>query len=198
MEQFSSTLLKMILRRPVTNREVLCDACKSICSTRSDLESLFAPSGYRKHRDCENLRRSRDRGCVLCRMFLDPEFRVSSDWIDHALERSPGWIIKLVGLKDEDGSFNGMTVYVGQKRPPRLKRGVLFSKSPEEAAELYRETEDWYTVTTFDVCTDYGGLISTNFRGRTDRDAEQTTLQPQRSYDGLSEYHSTAQLRPIG
>jgi hypothetical protein len=113
-------------------------------------------------------------------MFLDPEFRVSSDWIDHALERSPGWIVKLVGLKDEDGSFNGMTVYVGQKAPPRLKRGVLFSKSPEEAAELYRETEDWYTVMTFDVCTGYGGLISTNFRGRTDGDAEQTTLQPQR------------------
>lgn len=163
MEQFSSALLKLILRSPVTNREVLCDACKSICSTRSDLESLFTPSGYRKHRDCETLRRSRDRGCVLCRMFLDPEFRVSSHSIDHTLERSPGWVVKLVGLKDEDGSFSGMTMYVGQKHPSRLKRGVLFSKSPEEAEELYRETEDWYPVMSFDVCTGYGALISTNF-----------------------------------
>jgi hypothetical protein len=98
-------------------------------------------------------------------MFLDPEFRVWSHSIDHALERSPGWMVKLAGLKDEDGNFNGMTVYVGQKRPPRLKRGVLLSKPPEEVAELYKEVEDWYPVMTFDVCTGYGGLIPTHFRG---------------------------------
>src|SRR4051794_3623098 len=90
------------------------------------LESLFTPSGYRKHRDCEALRRSRNCGLLRC-MFLDPEFRVWSHSIDHTLERSPGWMVKLVGLKDEDGSFNGMTLYVGQWHPPRLKRGILFS-----------------------------------------------------------------------
>lgn len=89
-------------------------------------------------------------------MFLDPEFRVSSHLIDHALERSPGWMVKLVGLKDEDGRFSGMTVYVGQRHPPRLERGVQFSKSPEEAEGLYRKTEDWYPVMSFDVCTGYG------------------------------------------
>ena len=89
-------------------------------------------------------------------MFLDPEFRVSSHLIDHALERSPGWMVKLVGLKDEDGSFRGMTLYVGQRRTPCLKRGILFSKSLEEADELDRETEDWYPVMSFDVCTGYG------------------------------------------